>query len=87
VDVRTSSANNFKFFEIYGVSARTRGVESVRTFCGQGGKGKFNEILCGSLVRIASFVAEMCLCSLILCIIQHVMKSFIIDLNIFISEF
>jgi len=27
------------FFEIYGVPTRTRRVEPVRTFCGQGGKG------------------------------------------------
>jgi len=40
-DVRTFGAKNFGFFEIYGVSARTRGrrVEPVRTFFGQGGKG------------------------------------------------
>jgi len=34
------SAKNIGFFEIYGVSARTRGwgVEPVRTFFGQGGR-------------------------------------------------
>jgi len=40
--MRTSAffdAKNFGFFEIYGVSARIRGVEPVRTFFGQGGRG------------------------------------------------
>jgi len=42
--MRTSAIFGAKiigFFEIYGVSTRTRreGVESVRTFCGQGGGG------------------------------------------------
>jgi len=32
-------AKNSGFFEIYGVPARTRGVEPVRTFFGQGGEG------------------------------------------------
>jgi len=34
-------ARDFGFFEIYGVSERTRGrrVEPVRTFCGQGERG------------------------------------------------
>jgi len=40
LQMRTSAlfdAKHFGFFEIYGVSARTRGrVEPVRTFCGQG---------------------------------------------------
>jgi len=31
-----SGAKNFGFFEIYGVSVRSKGVEPVRTFCGQG---------------------------------------------------
>jgi len=31
------STKNVGFFDIYGVSARTRGVEPVRTFSGQGG--------------------------------------------------
>jgi len=30
---------NIGFFKIYGVSARTRGVEPVRTFCGHGEDG------------------------------------------------
>jgi len=40
VDSALFGAKNFKFFEIYGVSARTTvggGVEPVRTFFGQGG--------------------------------------------------
>jgi len=39
-------------FEIYGVSARTReeGVEPVRIFCGQGGRGQFFAIFCGRLL-------------------------------------
>jgi len=42
-------ANNFGFFEIYGVSARTRrrGGESVRTHFRQKGGGHFFAILCG----------------------------------------
>jgi len=40
---------NIGFFEIYGVSTRTRGVEAVRTFYGQGGGVKFFAILCGLL--------------------------------------
>jgi len=38
--MRTSvlfGAKIFRFFEIYGVSARTRGVEPMWTFCEQGG--------------------------------------------------
>jgi len=42
------SAKNIGFFKIYGVSARTRGIEPVRTFCGQGRRGgQFFAILCG----------------------------------------
>jgi len=40
--MRTSAifgAKTFRLFEIYGVSARTRGVEPVRTLYGQGGEG------------------------------------------------
>jgi len=33
--------------EIYGISARTKGVEPVRTFFEQGGGGQFFAILCG----------------------------------------
>jgi len=46
--MRTSTlfvVKNFGFFEIYGVSARTRGVEPVRTFYGQGEGGQFFAIL------------------------------------------
>jgi len=42
--MRTSAlfgAKNFGIFEIYGVSAGTRGVDPVRIFCGQGGEGQF----------------------------------------------
>jgi len=44
-------AKNFRFFEIYGVSARTtgEGVEPVRTFFGQERGGQFFEILYGRL--------------------------------------
>jgi len=38
--MRTSAlfgAKTFGCFEIFGVSARVKGVEPVRTFCGQGG--------------------------------------------------
>jgi len=44
-------AKNFGFFEIYGMSVRTRGEEfkPVRTFFGQGGVKLF-EILCGRLL-------------------------------------
>jgi len=45
--MRTSALfgeKNFGYFEIYGVSARTRGigVEPVRTFCEQGGGVNFS---------------------------------------------
>jgi len=48
--MRTSvlfGAKNFGLFEIYGVSARTRRerVESVRTFCGQGGGSIFRDFV------------------------------------------
>jgi len=46
-------AKTLGFFEIYDVSARTRGeeVEPVRTFCGQGVVGgQFLAILCGRLL-------------------------------------
>jgi len=36
VEIRTFGAKKFGFFEIYGVFARTSGVEPVRTFYGQG---------------------------------------------------
>jgi len=54
--MRTSelfAAQNYKFFEIYGVSAWTveKGFERVRTFFGQGGKcGQFFADLCGRLL-------------------------------------
>jgi len=41
LQMRTSAlfgTKNFGFFEIYGVSAGTREVEPVLTFCGQGGR-------------------------------------------------
>jgi len=40
-DVRTSGVNNFGFFEICGVSARTTRFDLVRTFFGIGGWGQF----------------------------------------------
>jgi len=40
-------------FEIYGVTARTRGVEPVRTFCRQVGGGQFFTILCRRLLWMA----------------------------------
>jgi len=44
------------FFEIYGVSAQTRGVESVRTFFGQEESiGQFFEILCGRILWTAPY--------------------------------
>jgi len=50
-------AKNFRFFEIYGVSADARtkgeGVEPVRTFFGQGEGGQFFVILCGRLLWLA----------------------------------
>jgi len=55
--MRTSTlfgAKNIGFFEIYGVSARTRGgVEPVRTFCRQ--RGSIFAILCGRLLWTASY--------------------------------
>jgi len=59
LQMRTSAlfgAKNFEFFEIYGVSERTRGggrVERVWTFCGQG--GQFFAILCGRLLWTAPY--------------------------------
>jgi len=51
--MRTSAllgAKDSGFFENYGESAWTRGVEPVRSFCGQGGGGPFFAILCGRLL-------------------------------------
>jgi len=54
--MRTSAlfgAKNFGFFEIFGVSARTRreGVELVQTFCGHGGGGSiFRDFLQSSFM-------------------------------------
>jgi len=54
------SAKNIGFFKIYGASARTRGVEPVRTLFGQRGEG-------GSIfrdfVRTAFMNAHNLLCS------------------------
>jgi len=50
-------AKHFGFFEIYGVlSARTKGVELVQTFCGQARRGNFFAILCGRLLWTAPSV-------------------------------
>jgi len=38
------------FFEIYGVSAQTRKVEPVRTFCGQGRKGLNFSRFCADVI-------------------------------------
>jgi len=38
-------AKMFGFFEIYGMSARTRGFEPVRKFCGQGEGSIFRDIV------------------------------------------
>jgi len=56
IRMRTSAlfgAKNFGFFEIYGVSAQTKGegVEPVRTR----GRGSILTILCGRLLRTASY--------------------------------
>jgi len=40
----------FESYKIYGVSARTRGVEPGRTFCVQGEGVNFFAILCGRLL-------------------------------------
>jgi len=60
--MRTSAlfgAKNFGFFEIYGVFARTRGegVEPVRTFCEQGGRGS---IFCDFLWVAPNRNYELC---------------------------
>jgi len=52
------SAKDLGFFEIYGVSARTRGREGepVRTFFGQWLRGgQFFAILCGRLLWTAPY--------------------------------
>jgi len=46
-------AKNFGFFEIYSVSARIRGVEPVRTFSRQRGRGQSFVVLCGRLLWTA----------------------------------
>jgi len=59
--MRTSElfgAKYIEFFEIYGVSARTRGDESVWTFCGQGGS-QFFAILCRRPLWTAPNSSEM----------------------------
>jgi len=48
-------AKTSRFFEIYGVSAWTKGVEPVRTFCGQEERGQFFTILCGRLLWTAPY--------------------------------
>jgi len=47
-----------RFFEIYDVSARTKGVEPVRTFYRQG-KGQFFAILCGRLLWKAPYLFSL----------------------------
>jgi len=46
-DICTFGQKNFRFFEIYGVSARITGFEPVRTYFGKGGGVNFFAILCG----------------------------------------
>jgi len=54
LQMRTSAffgAKDFGFFEIYGVPARTRRIEPVRTFFRLGGRGgQIFAILCGRLL-------------------------------------
>jgi len=48
LQMRTSAffdVKNFGFFEICYVSARTKGVQPVRTFCGQGGGVSFRDFV------------------------------------------
>jgi len=55
LQMRTSAlfdAMNLGYFEIYGVSSRTRGRGFCQ--CGQGGRGKFFAILCGRPLWTAS---------------------------------
>jgi len=52
---------NTGFFEIYSVSARTRGVEPVRMFGGQGGRGQFFAILCGRPLWTAPYYVSISL--------------------------
>jgi len=64
IQMRTSAlfgAKNIGFFEIYGVSARTRkeGVEPVRTFFGKGEGGQFFAILCVRLLWTTLYSKEM----------------------------
>jgi len=51
-DVRTFWCKKLQTFQIYGVSARKRGVEPVRTFCGQG-EGQSFATLCKRLLWTA----------------------------------
>jgi len=56
--MRTSAdvgAKNFKFFEIYGMSARTRGVVQCGHFSDKGEGGQFFAILCGRLLWTAPY--------------------------------
>jgi len=53
VDVHTFSSKIFGFFVIDGLSTRTRGVEPVQTFFGQGGSGQIFAILCKRLLWMA----------------------------------
>jgi len=49
-------AKKMRIFLIYGVSARTRGIEPVWTFFGQGRRGQFFTILYRRLLWTAPFV-------------------------------
>jgi len=50
---------NIGFFDIYGVSERTRGVKPMRTFCGQGRRVNFSQfsadILYGRPLNMQTF--------------------------------
>jgi len=49
----SNGAKTFGFFKKFGVSAQTRGVKAVQTFCGEGGGGQFFAISCRHLLWTA----------------------------------
>jgi len=49
-DIRTFWCNIFDFFKIYGVSARTRGVELLWTFLEKGKKDNFSRFVRTSIM-------------------------------------
>jgi len=50
-------AKTSEFFEIYGVSPRTRGVEPERTVCGQGDRVRFSQFCADVLYGRAPYIA------------------------------